>query len=69
MRKNFTTAEDHEGGLVLKSIKLAEPLVKPEIKEAVIPVEQHVSEHTKKTIITKLTDKLKKIRDELFKRN
>ena len=67
MKKNRTTA-DHEEALVLKSIKLAEPLVKPEIKEAVIPVEQHISEHVKKTITTKLIEKLKKIRDELFNR-
>ncbi|MBT2620140.1 MULTISPECIES: hypothetical protein [Chryseobacterium] len=68
MRKNVTAA-DHGDGIVLKSVKLTQPLVKPEIKEAVVPVEQHISEHTKKTITTKLIDKLKKIRDELFKRN
>ncbi|MBK1897326.1 hypothetical protein [Chryseobacterium paridis] len=65
MKRNFTVA-DHGGGVVLKSIKLEEPLVKPEIKEAVVPVEQHISEHVKKTITTKLIEKLKKIRDELF---
>lgn len=67
MKKNFITADEGEG-VVLKSIKLTEPLVKPEIKEAVVPVEQHVSEHTKKNIKTKLIDQLKKIRDELFNR-
>ncbi|ASK30005.1 hypothetical protein CEY12_07735 [Chryseobacterium sp. T16E-39] len=67
MKRNFTVT-DHGGGVVLKSIKLTEPLVKPEIKEAVVPVEQHVSEHTKKNIATKLIEKLKKIRDELFNR-
>jgi hypothetical protein len=68
MKKNLTATHDHGGGIVLKSIKLEEPLVKPEIKEAIVPVEQHVSEHRKKTITTKLIDKLKKIRDELFNR-
>ena len=65
MRKNFITPEE-EGKLVLKSIKLTEPLVKPEIKEAVIPAEKHVSEPVKKTIITKLINQIKKLRDELF---
>lgn len=65
MRKSFVTPED-EGKLVLKSIKLTEPLVKPEIKEAVIPSEINVSEPAKKTILTKIMDQLKKLKDELF---
>lgn len=65
MRKNFIAADDG-GKLVLKSVKLTQPLVKPEIKEAVIPAEINVSEPAKKNIITKLIEKLKKLKDELF---
>ncbi|WP_139176708.1 hypothetical protein [Chryseobacterium wanjuense] len=61
MKKNFISA-DNGGKLVLKSVKLTEPLVKPEIKEAVIPAEVHTSESSKKSILTKLIDQLKKIR-------
>lgn len=62
-----TITDDDEGKLVLKSIKLTQPLVKPEIKEAVLPVERHISEPVKETIITRLIHQLKKIKDELFK--
>jgi len=58
MKKSFITA-DHEGKLVLKSIKLTQPLVKPEIKEAVIPSEESEVTTEKKTIITQLIDKFK----------
>ncbi|MCS3528668.1 hypothetical protein [Chryseobacterium sp. JUb7] len=65
MRKNFIATDDG-GKLVLKSVKLTQPLVKPEIKEAVIPAEINVSEPAKKNIIIKLIEKLKKLKDELF---
>ena len=65
MKKSFIAPED-DGKLVLKSIKLTEPLVKPEIKEAVIPSEINVSEPAKKTILTKLMNQLKKLKNELF---
>jgi hypothetical protein len=61
VKKNFISA-DNGGKLVLKSVKLTEPLVKPEIKEAVIPAEVHTSGSSKKTIFTKLIDQLKKIK-------
>jgi hypothetical protein len=68
MGKNFFM-DDNDEKLVLKSIKLEEPLIKPDIKEGVVPVEKHISEPAKKNIITKLIDQLKKIKDELFKRD
>ncbi|PWN72325.1 hypothetical protein C1631_006925 [Chryseobacterium phosphatilyticum] len=58
MKKSFITA-DHGGELVLKSIKLTQPLIKPEIKEAVIPSVESEVTPKKKTIITQLIDKLK----------
>ncbi|CAH0170072.1 hypothetical protein [Chryseobacterium sp. Bi04] len=58
MRKNFISA-DHGGKLVLKSIKLTQPLVKPEIKEAVIPSAEPEVQPKKKTIITQLIEKIK----------
>ncbi|ALR30041.1 MULTISPECIES: hypothetical protein [Chryseobacterium] len=61
MKKNFISP-DNEGKLVLKSVKLTEPLVKPEIKEAVIPAEVHTSGSSKKSIFKKLIDQLKKIK-------
>ncbi|GEM_PF-1209796 len=61
VRKNFNAAADG-GKLVLKSVKLTQPLVKTEIKEAVIPAEINVSEPVKRNIITKLIEKLKKIK-------
>lgn len=66
MRKSFVKPNNEEK-IILKSVKLAQPLVKPEIKEAVVPSEIHRSEPAKKTIITKIIDQLKKIKDELFK--
>jgi len=50
---------DHGGKLVLKSIKLTQPLVKPEIKEAVIPSAEPEVQPKKKTIITQLIEKIK----------
>jgi hypothetical protein len=61
MRKKILAADNGEK-LVLKSVKLTQPLVKPEIKEAVIPAEVHVSEPVKKSIITKIINQLKKIK-------
>jgi len=61
VRQNSNTAADG-GKLVLKSVKLTQPLVKPETKEAVIPAEINVSEPVKRNIITKLIEKLKKIK-------
>lgn len=61
MKNNFISA-DHEGKLVLKSVKLAEPLVKAEIKEAIVPAEIHTSEPSKKPIFTKLIEQLKRIK-------
>ncbi|MGH1518141.1 hypothetical protein [Chryseobacterium sp. JK1] len=58
MRKNFITA-NYEGKLVLKSVKLTQPLIKPEIKEAVITSEKSEEHPEKKTIITQLINKLK----------
>jgi len=58
MRKSFITA-DHEGKLVLKSVKLTQPLVKPEIKEAVIPSVEPEVNRKKKTIISQLLEKIK----------
>lgn len=60
---------ENDGKIILKSVKLTEPLVKPEIKDAVVPSEIHRSEPepAKKTIITKIIDQLKKLKDELFK--
>lgn len=58
MKKSFITA-DSGGKLVLKSVKLTQPLVKPEIKEAIIP-SANPEVAPKKTIITQLIDKLKK---------
>ncbi|GEJ44731.1 MULTISPECIES: hypothetical protein [unclassified Chryseobacterium] len=58
MRKSFITA-DHGGKLVLKSVKLTQPLVKPEIKEAVIPSVEIEVNPKKKTIITQLFEKIK----------
>ncbi|MDH6250313.1 hypothetical protein M2347_000040 [Chryseobacterium sp. H1D6B] len=70
MRKDSFPTDSDDGKLVLKSIKLAEPLVKPEIEEAIIPVEEINTDQTKKKSITKkLIDQLKKIKDELFKRS
>nr|WP_315034160.1 hypothetical protein [uncultured Chryseobacterium sp.] len=59
MKKSFITA-DREGKFVLKSVKLTQPLVKPEIKEAVIPSGLSEVTSEKKLIITQLIDKLKK---------
>lgn len=61
MKSNFIPA-DHEGKWILKSIKLTEPLVKPEIKEAVTPAEVHTSGSSKKSIFTKLIEQLKRIK-------
>jgi hypothetical protein len=47
---------------VLKSVKLKEPLVKAEIKEAIVPAEIHTSEPSKKPIFTKLIEQLKRIK-------
>ncbi|RXM39481.1 hypothetical protein BOQ62_11495 [Chryseobacterium sp. CH21] len=58
MRKSFITA-DHGGKLVLKSVKLAQPLVKPEIKEAVIHSDDSEESPKKKTIIAQLIEKIK----------
>ncbi|MCC3214859.1 MULTISPECIES: hypothetical protein [Chryseobacterium] len=58
MRKSFITA-DHGGKLVLKSVKLTQPLVKPEIKEAVIPSVETEGDPKKKTIIAQLIEKIK----------
>ncbi|UKB81013.1 hypothetical protein [Chryseobacterium sp. MEBOG07] len=58
MRKSFITA-DHGGKLVLKSVKLTQPLVKPEIKEAVISSEESEENPKKKTIIAQLIEKIK----------
>jgi hypothetical protein len=58
MRKSFITA-DHGGKLVLKSVKLTQPLVKPEIKEAVISSEESEENSKKKTIIAQLIEKIK----------
>jgi hypothetical protein len=58
MRKNFITAE-HEGKLVLKSVKLTQPLVKPEIKEAIMYSGEPEEQTEKKTIITQLINKFK----------
>ncbi|WP_080779890.1 hypothetical protein [Chryseobacterium phocaeense] len=58
-----------DGKLVLKSIKLAQPLVKPKIEEAVIPSEKPESDKPAKTITMQITDKLKKIGNGLFKRS
>ncbi|WP_426479389.1 hypothetical protein ACP3T3_08055 [Chryseobacterium sp. CBSDS_008] len=58
MRKSFITA-DHGGKLVLKSVKLAQPLVKPEIKEAVIPSGESEVHPKRKTIIVQLIEKIK----------
>ncbi|MCJ7932668.1 MAG: hypothetical protein MUW56_03270 [Chryseobacterium sp.] len=59
MGKSVITA-DQEGKLVLKSIKLTQPLIKPEIKEAVIPSEEPEAQPVRKNIITRITEKLKK---------
>ncbi|CAM3125991.1 hypothetical protein DRF59_18165 [Chryseobacterium flavum] len=61
MKKSFVTA-DNEGKLILKSVKLTQPLVKPEIKDAVLPTEIHTGESAKKSILTKLINQLKRIR-------
>lgn len=61
-------ADGGDGKLVLKSIKLAEPLVKPKIEEAVIPVEEPRKGGSGKPITMQITDKLKKIGNGLFKR-
>lgn len=61
IKNNFIPA-GHEGKLVLKPVRLTEPLVKPEIIEAVAPAEVHTSGSSKKSIFTKLTDQLKKIK-------
>lgn len=58
MRKSFVTA-DQGGKLVLKSVKLTQPLVKPEIKEAVIPSVETEINSKKKTIIAQLIEKIK----------
>lgn len=58
MRKSFVTA-DQGGKLVLKSVKLTQPLVKPEIKEAVIPSVETEVNPKKKTIIAQLIEKIK----------
>ncbi|MDQ1854931.1 MULTISPECIES: hypothetical protein [unclassified Chryseobacterium] len=58
MRKSFVTA-DHGGKLVLKSVKLTQPLVKPEIKEAVISSVETEVNPRKKTIIAQLIEKIK----------
>jgi len=58
MRKSFITA-DHGGKLVLKSVKLTQPLVKPEIKEAVIPLAEPEVHPKRKTIIAQLIEKIK----------
>ncbi|WP_079242505.1 hypothetical protein [Chryseobacterium indologenes] len=58
MRKSFITA-DQGGKLVLKSVKLTQPLVKPEIKEAVIPSVEAEVNSKKKTIIAQLIEKIK----------
>ncbi|REC79392.1 hypothetical protein DRF60_06085 [Chryseobacterium elymi] len=57
-----------DGKLVLKSIKLAQPLIKPKIEEAVIPADQPEQEEVKKPLAIQITDKLKKIGNGLFKR-
>ncbi|WP_027381239.1 hypothetical protein [Chryseobacterium daeguense] len=61
MGKNSNSADNGEK-LVLKSVKLTEPLIKPEIKEAVIPAEIHTSGSSKKSIFKKLIEQLKKIK-------
>jgi len=58
MRKSFMAA-DQGGKLVLKSVKLTQPLVKPEIKEAVIPSVETEINPKKKTIIAQLIEKIK----------
>lgn len=58
MRKSFITA-NHGGKLVLKSVKLTQPLVKPEIKEAVISSIETEVNPKKKTIIAQLIEKIK----------
>ncbi|MEY8760532.1 hypothetical protein [Chryseobacterium tongliaoense] len=69
MRKHFPSLDKEDEKIVLKSIKLTEPLVKPDIQEAVIAAEETEPDRPiKKNITTKLIDKLKKIKDELFKR-
>jgi len=57
-----------DGKLVLKSIKLAQPLVKPKIEEAVIPAEEPEQEEVRRPLVIQITDKLKKIGNGLFKR-
>lgn len=52
-------AADQGGKLVLKSVKLTQPLVKPEIKEAVIPSVETEINPKKKTIIAQLIEKIK----------
>lgn len=66
--KNFE-ADGGDGKLVLKSIKLAQPLIKPKIEEAVIPAEEPEKEGPGKTLSMQITDKLKKIGNGLFKRS
>ncbi|WP_034670059.1 hypothetical protein [Chryseobacterium populi] len=69
MRKHFPSLDKEDEKIVLKSIKLTEPLVKPDIQEAVIAAEETgPGRPIEKNITTKLIDKLKKIKDELFKR-
>ncbi|MDH5032414.1 MULTISPECIES: hypothetical protein [Chryseobacterium] len=58
MRKSSITA-DHGGKLVLKSVKLTQPLVKPEIKEAVISSIETEVNPKKRTIIAQLIEKIK----------
>ena len=58
MRRSFITA-DHGGKLVLKSVKLTQPLEKPEIKEAVISSVETEVNPRKKTIIAQLIEKIK----------
>ncbi|WP_419870401.1 hypothetical protein [Chryseobacterium sp. CT-SW4] len=68
MEKDLYPAKKGEGTTVLKTIKLAQPIVKPAIEEPDIPSPEVEADQPKVNIINKFFNKLKNITYELFKR-